>query len=193
VFVAKCGQSNPLSFVLRPLAAHSRLKTALGLILVLLVIIGTLISPYSAFPGSDIGGKIEVSVVSGGEVNLSTSEVTQPPLAKIDVSQNYWLLHPGVDLRAPVGTPIRSIMKGQVADVKYETYGYGKHVIVEHGNGFKSLYAHMSKVEVKVGDEVGLDTILGEIGSTGRSTGPHLHIEVYENGNKINPSVFLGI
>jgi murein DD-endopeptidase MepM/ murein hydrolase activator NlpD len=75
--------------------------------------------------------------------------------------------------------------------VEYLRYGYGQHVIMGHGNGITSLYGHMSEIYVKVGDNLKRGQILGRMGSTGRSTGTHLHFEIRKNGITQNPLSFL--
>ena len=69
--------------------------------------------------------------------------------------------------------------------------GFGNCIILKHGNGFETLYGHLSKILVSVGQQIDIGQEIGNIGSTGRSTGPHLHYEVHRNGQKINPEAFL--
>jgi len=69
--------------------------------------------------------------------------------------------------------------------------GYGNCIIIKHANGFETLYGHLSKIKVKKGHQVEIGEHIGNIGSTGRSTGPHLHYEVHQNGKRINPQSFL--
>lgn len=94
--------------------------------------------------------------------------------------------HDGIDIAAKVGTPIYPFQAGTV---KYSGWksGHGRVVIVGHADGSETLYAHASKTLVKTGDEVAKDTIIAEVGSTGRSTGPHLHFELRRAGKSINP------
>ena len=99
-------------------------------------------------------------------------------------------MHTGMDFTAPTGTDIYSTGDGVVEKVANNRGGYGKHVIVRHGYGYKTLYGHMSKYNVRVGQKVKRGDILGYVGNTGRSTGPHLHYEVIYNGKKINPVHF---
>ncbi|OGY18965.1 MAG: hypothetical protein A2784_02445 [Candidatus Chisholmbacteria bacterium RIFCSPHIGHO2_01_FULL_48_12] len=109
------------------------------------------------------------------------------PLQVVDVSQGFRGGHRGVDLRAPMGTPVKAVAMGKVVGVIQGRFGYGKWVIVDHENGLSSLYAHLSKITVVEDEPVTQETVLGEVGMTGWTTGPHLHLEVYDNGRVINP------
>lgn len=99
-------------------------------------------------------------------------------------------LHSGVDFTAKVGTDIFSTGDGVVESVKNSYTGYGKHVIIDHGFGYKTLYAHMNKFKVHKGQKVKRGEVIGEVGNTGTSTGPHLHYEVIRNNRKIDPANF---
>lgn len=94
--------------------------------------------------------------------------------------------HEGIDLAAPRGTAIHPFQPGVVQFSGWQG-GYGRVVIVDHQNGLSSVYAHNAKNHVNIGDRVTPRDVLGEIGSTGRSTGPHLHFEVRKNGTPVNP------
>jgi len=94
--------------------------------------------------------------------------------------------HTGIDMAVPAGTPIKASMSGKVIAVGF-TNIYGNYVIINHGNGYQTLYAHMSKVLAHTGQEVSQGTRIGLVGSTGYSTGPHLHFTVYKNGKLIDP------
>jgi len=98
--------------------------------------------------------------------------------------------HWGNDFTAPTGTEIYSTGKGKVVLVEHSGSGYGNHVIVDHGYGYQTLYAHMSETKVKQGQEVKRGEILGLVGSTGLSSAPHLHYEVLKNGAKVDPVNF---
>lgn len=98
--------------------------------------------------------------------------------------------HAGVDISAELGTPVRATADGVVTRVGWES-GYGKLVVVEHGNGFETYYAHLSRFDVMEGMEVRRGTIVGRSGSSGRSTGAHLHYEVRMNGTAVNPHRYL--
>lgn len=98
--------------------------------------------------------------------------------------------HHGIDLAAPQGTKIYPFEKGTVTFNGWKS-GYGRVVVVKHDNGVESIYGHTSKNHVAVGTRVDRDTVIAEVGSTGRSTGPHLHFEVRNQGKAVNPVPYL--
>ena len=108
------------------------------------------------------------------------------------ISQGFSFYHPGVDLDTNGKIPVYPIADGVVKQVNRWWVSFGHHVIIEHGNEIQSLYAHLSSIEVKVGDKVGQDTLIGRVGSTGWTTGDHLHLEIWQNGKPINPLEVLG-
>lgn len=95
--------------------------------------------------------------------------------------------HYGMDFSAPTGTPIYATGNGKIKKIKYSRRGYGRHVIIDHGYGYETLYAHMSKYIVRSGQKVKRGEVIGYVGSTGTSVAPHLHYEVYKDGKKVNP------
>ncbi len=99
-------------------------------------------------------------------------------------------MHEGLDFSAPQGTPIRAASGGVVTVASHQS-GYGQTVEIEHGNGLMTRYAHASSIKVDVGDLVEKGQVIGKVGSTGRSTGPHLHFEVRMAGHPLDPRVFL--
>ena len=99
--------------------------------------------------------------------------------------------HTGIDIAYPKGTSISAIGSGKVEKTEYSDTGYGCHVVINHGNGIKTLYGHCSAICVKKGDKVEKGQIIAKVGSTGKSTGPHLHLNVYENGKTVNPIKYL--
>ena len=99
-------------------------------------------------------------------------------------------LHPGLDFTAPVGTPIYAAADGVVKDAGFNTGGYGNRVVVNHGFGYETLYAHMVRIKARVGTKVKRGEVIGYVGSTGKSTGPHLHYEVHKNGTQLDPIYF---
>jgi len=99
-------------------------------------------------------------------------------------------LHTGMDFTAPVGTEIYATGNGTVVKVEKDGRGYGNNVIINHGYGYQTLYGHMSKFSVRPGQKVKRGDLIGSVGNTGTSTGPHLHYEVHKNGNPVNPVNF---
>ncbi len=107
------------------------------------------------------------------------------------VSQHFSRYHPAIDLASAYNSPITPIASGKVVQVGWDPYGKGKTVVVEHSPHLKTLYAHMSTTEVKVGDTVSSSTEIGKVGLTGHTTGPHLHFEVYEDSEMVDPENYL--
>jgi len=107
------------------------------------------------------------------------------------ITQDFWSGHRALDIAAWIGAPIYAADSGYVTAAQWGNTGYGKMIIIDHGNGFKTLYAHLSALYVSVGDEVTQGQKIGEMGSTGNSTGPHLHFEIRLNGVQRNPWGFL--
>ncbi|MCS6987831.1 MAG: M23 family metallopeptidase [Sphingomonadaceae bacterium] len=96
-------------------------------------------------------------------------------------------LHQGVDFAAPTGTPVVASAAGRVTLAGWSG-GYGQVVEVDHGRGLKTRYAHLSRIDVRPGQAVGQGQRIGAVGSTGLSTGPHLHYEVWRDGRAVNPA-----
>jgi len=99
-------------------------------------------------------------------------------------------VHHGIDLAGPYGLDIHVTGGGKVIYAQANRYGYGKEVMVDHGFGFVSRYAHLQEILVKPGQEVKRGEVIGTLGSTGRSTGPHLHYEVRKDGRPVNPMYY---
>ena len=99
-------------------------------------------------------------------------------------------LHAGMDFSAKSGTPIYATGDGKISKLRKSRRGYGNHVIIDHGYGYKTLYAHMTKYIVRKGQKVKRGEVIGYVGSTGMSVAPHLHYEVIKDGRKINPVDF---
>lgn len=99
--------------------------------------------------------------------------------------------HKGLDLASRTGNKIKVMARGKVIEVKHSNQGYGNLVVVDHGNGFVTKYAHMHKIYVKNGDYLKTEDAIGEVGSTGRSTGPHLHYEILYRGHPVDPMPFI--
>lgn len=96
-------------------------------------------------------------------------------------------MHEGIDFAAPIHTPIYAAADGYVKWVKKDKRGYGNHLLIEHGNGFQTHYAHMHSIMAKERQKITRGQQIGVVGNSGDSTAPHLHYEVYFNGNRVNP------
>jgi len=133
----------------------------------------------------------EVVTLSPGALAFTTEVSRRFPVDEVRVTQGYRPFHPGIDFDGQTGDPIYPIMKGKVEAVVFSRWDLGKHIIVNHGGGFKSVYAHLSKIEVSAGDEVKIDRQIGQMGATGRAFGDHLHLEIIDNGRFLNPDTLL--
>ncbi len=100
-------------------------------------------------------------------------------------------VHTGLDMAISTGTPVKASDEGKVVSAGWNTGGYGNLIIVDHGNGYQTYYAHLSKIYVKYGDVVAKGETIGAVGNTGFSTGPHLHLEIRVNGSPKNPENYL--
>ncbi len=95
--------------------------------------------------------------------------------------------HKGMDFNAPLGTPIYATADGKVIDAGFNTGGFGNRVVINHGYGYQTLYGHMLRIKARVGQEVKRGELIGYVGNTGKSTGPHCHYEVHRNGYPVDP------
>ena len=141
-------------------------------------------------PGADvpfIGADGFCSPIGSGWERRVTSEFGN----RVDPITGKRKGHTGMDLAVPTGTPIRAALGGTVTVSKYNAGGYGYYVMIDHGNGLATLYGHCSQLLARVGQNVQAGDIIALSGSTGRSTGPHLHFEVRVNGERANPRAYL--
>lgn len=145
--------------------------------------------------------------VPEAELDWATRQEINGDLFKKPLHARYWLssnygwrdspfnagkrtFHGGIDMAASSGTPIYPALEGKVTAVGYNAT-YGNYVIITHHSGYKTLYGHMKTTACRTGNFVYTNTVIGYVGSTGMSTGPHLHFTVYKNGKTINPLVVL--
>ena len=141
-------------------------------------------------PGADvpfIGADGFCSPIGSGWERRVTSEFGN----RVDPITGKRKGHGGMDLAVPTGTPIRAALGGTVTVSKYNAGGYGYYVMIDHGNGLATLYGHCSQLLARVGQNVQAGDIIALSGSTGRSTGPHLHFEARVNGERTNPRAYL--
>jgi murein DD-endopeptidase MepM/ murein hydrolase activator NlpD len=131
----------------------------------------------AAFPnGEPLAGELKVS----SEFGLRTN-----PFG----GSNYEM-HEGIDFTGPIGHPILATAEGVVVKAEYGN-GYGYHIRIDHGYGYETLYAHLSDIDVQVGDRIKRGDPIGKLGNTGRSSGPHLHYGIYRDDQPVNPRYYL--
>lgn len=130
---------------------------------------------------------------SGSSAKSSGSGVAWPATGTVTSGFGYrWgALHAGIDIANSTGTPIKAAKSGRVIVAGFNAGGYGNWVIIDHGGGFSTLYGHMSKIRVSEGQSVKQGDRIGDMGSTGHSTGPHLHFETRVGGTAKNPTGYL--
>lgn len=180
VFRARKG--NKVSRFFRLIFENKRIKKLLGTNLALIAIATTFVPQNSTINMDNTD-----TVYAQSPLIVNTQQGVQYPLETIKITQGYRFYHPGIDLDGITGDTVKPILAGKVSYTGYSRFGYGNEVLVNHGNGFESLYAHLSKINVNVGEVVSKSTKLGEVGATGRAFGDHLHLETHQDGKAINP------
>ena len=193
-FIINSRFSHPLSRLLRPFAEAKHFRLLIGANLALSVLLINQIGPVGgAGPiASPSGEPIEIAVLTNQDIQVITETTFRFPADETQgYSQGFSAFHPGVDIRARRGASIYPIANGKVVEVEYGRWAYGHKVVIEHEHGLTSLYAHQDQIKVQVGDQVTKDTIIGYIGMTGWTTGPHLHLEVKNSQGYLNPKQLL--
>ena len=153
---------------------------------------------------SGTGGSTAPSTGGGSTPAPSPAPAPPPPASRpgrlawpcagtvtSEYGQRWGRLHAGMDISAPIGTPIVAAAGGTVIFAGWNGGGYGNLVVIDHGGGLSTAYAHQSQVATSVGQRVGTGQVVGYVGSTGSSTGPHLHFETRVNGSAVNPRQYL--
>lgn len=136
------------------------------------------------------GDLIKTDVIATGDIIMTTKQTSQFPVVG-RLSQRFSYYHPGIDIEQPFNSPIHPFLSGAVFEAGSHGGGYGNYILIDHQNGYFSLYAHLNSILVKKNDPVTQETVIGTVGLTGRTTGSHLHLEIYENGRAINPLTIL--
>ena len=170
----------------RAVFGHKKLKVLMGGNLALMLVAASFI-PTNAFEEETAN----VEIVVENKINLTTKVVVQYPIKKIKITQGYRTFHPGIDFDGSTGDEIHPIKDGVVELISTSRYAYGNAILINHGEGISSLYAHLSKIDVFEGEVVDTNTVIGEMGSSGRSSGDHLHLEVRKNGIPVSPYTVL--
>lgn len=114
------------------------------------------------------------------------------PIISRYMTQNYWYGHRAIDIALPEGSAVAASDTGTVTFAGWNVYGYGNLIVVNHGNGYETFYAHLSGINVVPGQVVYQGNVIGATGNSGRSSGPHIHFEVRLNGNQDNPCWYVG-
>ncbi|MGB8644508.1 MAG: peptidoglycan DD-metalloendopeptidase family protein [Anaerolineae bacterium] len=149
-------------------------------------------SEFVMVPGGSkpfVASKSIISGVAPQAAPRGTTNFITPVSACL--SQIFWARHSGVDLAAPIGTPVYAADSGYIAVVGWDNTGYGNMILLNHGNGYMTRYGHLSAFNVEPGQAVKKGALIGRVGSTGHSTGPHLHFEIILNGAFKNPAYYI--
>jgi murein DD-endopeptidase MepM/ murein hydrolase activator NlpD len=176
-----------------PLSGGLRLKLFFPKATLVVIAIGFLLTlqPSLSFP------PLKQTTIFAQEGISQSAQINSSTLPKIQLPHPGYLstkfsgFHPGIDLAMGLGTPIRPIAEGTVEAVNYGFLGYGNSVLISHAGNLTSLYGHMARIYVTKNQVVGLDTIIGTIGLTGFTSGPHTHLEVTFEGKTIDPLTIL--
>lgn len=139
------------------------------------------------FKGADFASPISPSL--GDWRNYVTSEYGVRPNPTSEAHEQK--MHNGIDIAPPYGSDIRAVQSGIVIIATRSSAGYGNHIVINHGGQITTLYGHCSNLYVQVGDVVTKEQVIATVGSTGNSTGPHLHFEVVEGAQPVNPRLYL--
>lgn len=175
---------NRFSRFARHILERVNIKAFLGGNLALFIVVSNVLVPGAAALGQV---EPEQTLLVVPEEPISTEVAVQYPVELVIINQGFHLLHWGVDFDGVKGDPIRPIKKGRVAKTETSRFAFGNSVLIEHADGLASLYAHLSEINVKEGDQVDTKAVIGKMGRTGNATGDHLHLEVYKNGRPVNP------
>ena len=194
-FLPKTRSSHPISKLLRPVLETKKLKTALGGALsatgVFISSLGLVVGVYqTSTPAQAFLPTPTQAVIETKRQDYFYSFRSVVPEMS-GVSQGFGVWHPGVDITAPAGSKVYPVQEGKVIRIESTRFGYGRSVLVDHGDGLVSLYAHLGKIMVSEGEIVKPDTVLAEVGLTGRTTGYHLHLEIKSGNRVLNPSRYL--
>ena len=166
------------------LVNHKKASRLMGILLILVIIFTQSLGLFV-----NIGGTLALNFNSPKTtIDATTINTVQSPLIGFGQSRGFSWFHAGADLTAEMGTVVKPVMAGIVKESNYYFWGYGNHVIVKSDDGYETIYGHLSRVNVLPNQKVTLQTKIGEVGSTGFPTGPHLHLEIRLNEVPINPA-----
>jgi len=179
--VKRTKKGSHFSRLFRLIFSHKNLKKIFGANIAFALIFSSFLPTQGNFLA-----EAEDNIVKE-ELVLTTQKGVRYPTEEVKINQGYRIYHPGIDLDGNIGDPVYPVMAGVVSEISRSKYAYGNAVIVDHGNNITSLYGHLSKISVEKDDVLTTKSVLGEVGSTGHSTGPHLHLEIRSGGIPVNP------
>lgn len=153
--------------------------------------LATYVPPTTKPAGTDTTPSTQAPSSSGWVKPLKSYTLTSPFGMRVHPISGKWKMHEGVDMSAPQGTPIYAAKSGKVTRTSFQAGGAGYYVSINHGDGFTSVYMHMTHYIVSPGQYVSAGQVIGYVGSTGGSTGPHLHFGIAYKGNYVNPMNYI--
>ena len=153
--------------------------------------LATYVPPTTRPSGTDTTPSNEVPSSSGWVSPVKSYSLTSPFGMRKHPILGYERMHNGVDMAAPAGTPIYAAKSGKVTTASYQSGGAGNYVSINHGDGFSSIYMHMTRYIVSKGQYVEAGQVIGYVGSTGISTGNHLHFGISYKGEYVNPMRYI--
>lgn len=181
--------SHPVSRFCRQLFEDQKAHLYWGISLSMLILLtNSLISNTNTLAYAN--SRPQVINIAVNEELVTTQTNYRQPVDGV-LTQGFHWYHRAIDVAAAENKPVFPIADGKIITTEYLAWGYGHLVLIDHGEGIQSLYAHFNNILVKPGDQVTKTTILGGIGLTGWTTGPHLHLEIYDHGVAINPQEVL--
>ncbi|WP_395945091.1 M23 family metallopeptidase [Brevundimonas sp.] len=188
---------------LKTLLIHSGQTAAFAAVAVLAAAAAPVVTreaPLPALPAAPVAPPVKAEAEAAGPVMRQI--VFNAPVRGYAINSAFGLrrlaieararAHKGVDIAAPKGTSVFTAAEGVVVRTGYDAGGYGNFIEVRHPNGLSTVYGHLSRIDVASGDAVSAEQRIGLVGSTGYSTGPHLHFEVRRNGGQVNPTKVVG-
>lgn len=182
-------------FIYRPFFGlpHFSGATSLGFKIALGVFFILFLLGYQPTPGFP---PIRKNIAKAENIQIQTINTNALPFGFIlphagYISTRFSSYHPGIDIATGLGMPVHPVAKGIVVAEGYNFWGLGLTVTVDHGSGFRSVYAHLGRVYVKKDQQVSENDLLGEVGLTGNTSGPHTHLEITRDGKYIDPQTVL--
>jgi murein DD-endopeptidase MepM/ murein hydrolase activator NlpD len=176
--------SHPASKFFRKVFEGKKARTSWGITLLGFIFMANFyLNPFSGRP------PLEQNIaLAAAPKNILTTETAYQKPTQGWLSQGFHWYHPAVDIATNFGENVYPIAEGKVITVEHTKWGYGHFVVIDHERGYKSLYAHLGEIKVQPGQKVDKLTLLGYVAMTGWTTGPHLHLEIYEKEGNLNPA-----